>query len=236
MAVRKTAKYFREMLATTQNTSMLNVILTEVVLKYGADRTLRIGDTECNWNHWVKGFTISNRGELLVIVYWQGDDTDGDDYVSFNEVYNRGNSVIRAESYWDGNRTRYTHGDIKVEKYEVEQLIKLLVEWLSPSAIKARKIRAELKEVEKAIDYKLGNEYYSKYAKSKIYSSNEEYFNGRNAVREWVGVQGENLLKMTLDEVFAMVDKVFQANYKTDRFFGKTDMWSGRTKPYIISF
>ena len=235
MAVRKTTKYFREMLATTQNTSMLNVILTEVVLKYGADKTLRIGGAECNWNHWVKGFTISNRGELLVIVYWQGDDTDGDDYVPFNEVYNRGKSVIRAESYWDGYRTRYTHGDINVEKYEVEQLIKLLVEWLSPSAIKARKIRAELREVEKAIDSKLGNEYYSKYA-SKIYSCNEEYFNGRNAVREWVVAQGENLLKMTLDEVFAMMDKVFHANYKNDRFFGKTDMWSGRTKPYIISF
>lgn len=236
MATRKTAKYYREELVKTQSTTILNTLIKEIVAKFGSDNTLRISGAECNWNHWVKGFTISNRGELLVIVYWQGDDTDGNDYVPFNEVYGRGESVIRAESYWDGYRTRYTHGDINVEKYEVEQLIKLLVEWLSPSAIKARKIRAELREVEKTIDSKLGNEYYSKYAKSKMYSCNEEYFNGSNAVREWVGTQGENLLKMTLNEVFAMVDKVFQANYKTDRFFGKTDRWSGRTKPYIISF
>ena len=234
MAVRKTAKYFREMLATTQNTSMLNVILTEVVLKYGADRTLRIGGAECNWNHWVKGFTISNRGELLVIVYWQGDDTDGDDYVSFNEVYNRGKSVIRAESYWDGNRTRFTHGDINVEKYEVESLIKLLAEWLSPSAIKARKISAELSKVKREIDNKMGNEYYTKYARR--FGNNEEYYNGRGGVNEWVKAQGVDLLKMAIEDIFAMVDKVFQANYKTDRFFGKTDMWSSRTKPYIISF
>lgn len=234
MAVRKTAKYFREMLATTQNTSMLNVILTEVVLKYGADRTLRIGGAECNWNHWVKGFTISNRGELLVIVYWQGDDTDGDDYVSFNEVYGKGKSIIRAESYWDGNRTRFTHGDINVEKYEVESLIKLLAEWLSPSAIKARKISAELSKVKREIDNKMGNEYYTKYARR--FGNNEEYYNGRGGVNEWVKAQGVELLKMAIEDIFAMVDKVFQANYKTDRFFGKTDMWSSRTKPYIISF
>lgn len=234
MAVRKTAKYFRDMLATTQNTSMLNVILTEVVLKYGADRTLRISGAECNWNHWVKGFTISNRGELLVIVYWQGDDTDGDDYVSFNEVYNRGKSIIRAETYWDGCRTRFTHGDINVEKYEVEQLIKLLVEWLSPTAIKARKISAELSKIKREIDNKMGNEYYTKYARR--FGNNEEYYNGRGGVNEWVKAQGANLLKMAIEDIFAMVDKVFQANYKTDSFFGKTDMWSGRTKPYIISF
>jgi hypothetical protein len=48
--------------------------------------------------------------------------------------------------------------------------------------------------------------------------------------------QGVELLKMAIEDIFAMVDKVFQANYKSDRFFGKTDMWSGRTKPYTISF
>lgn len=236
MATRKTAKYYREELVKPQNINVLNTLIKEVVAKYGNENRLYIGGAECNWNHWVKGFSVGKNGSLYVNVYWQGDDTDGDDYVLFNEVYIKGRSIIRAESYWDGFRTRHTHGDIKVEKYEVEQLIKLLVEWLSPSAIKARKIRAELSKVEKAIDDKLGNEYYPKYAKSKMYSCNAEYFNGRNAVREWVGAQGENLVKMTLDEVFAMVDKVFQANYKSDRFFGKTDMWSGRTKPYIITF
>lgn len=236
MATRKTAKYYREELVKPQSINTLNTLIKEVVAKFGKDNHIRIDGAECNWNHWVTGFTVGKNGILYVDVYWQGDSTDGDDWVSFNDVYGKGKSVIRAESYWDGNRTRYVHGDINVSKDEVVELINLLSKWLSADAIKARKISAELRKVEKAIDDKLGNEYYSKYAKSKMYSGNEEYFNGRNAVREWVGTQGENLLKMTMDTILAMVDKVFQANYKTDRFFGKTDMWSGRTKPYIISF
>jgi hypothetical protein len=80
----------------------------------------------------------------------------------------------------------------------------------------------------------MGNEYYTKYARK--YGNNEEYYNGRNSVSEWVKAQGVDLLKMAIEDIFAMVDKVFQANYKNDRFFGKTDMWSSRTKPYIISF
>lgn len=234
MATRKTAKYYREELVKPQSMNTLNTLIKEIVAKFGSSNDLYIGGAECNWNHWVKGFSVGKNGILYVKVYWQGDSTDGDDYVSFNEVYGRGKSVIRAESYWDGNRTRFTHGDINVEKYEVENLIKLLAEWLSPSAIKARKISAELSKVKRDIDNKMGNEYYTKYARR--FGNNEEYYNGRGGVNEWVKTQGVDLLKMTIEDIFAMVDKVFQANYKTDRFFGKTDMWSGRTKPYIISF
>lgn len=234
MTTRKTAKYYREELVKPQSTNTLNTLIKEIVKKFGSDNSIRISGTEFNWNHRVTGFTVGKNGILYVEVYWQGDSTDGDDYVSFSEVYGRGKSVIRAESYWDGYRTRYTHGDINVEKYEVEQLIKLLAEWLSPSAIKARKISAELSKVKREIDNKLGNEYFTKYAHRGC--RNEEYYNGRGGVNEWVKTQGVELLKMTIEDIFAMVDKVFQANYKSDRFFGKTDMWSGRTKPYIISF
>ena len=235
MATRKTAKFYREELVKTQNVNTLNTLIKEVVTKFGSSNQLYLSGTECNWDHWVRGFSVDKNGVLYVKVYWQGDSTDGDDYVLFNEVYIKGKSIIRAESYWDGKRTRFTHGDIIVEKFELESLIKVLAEWLSPTAIKERKISAELSKVKREIDNKIGNEYYSKYA-SKIYSCNEEYFNGRNAVREWVNTQGVNLLKMTIEDIFAMVDKVFKANYKSDRFFGKTDMWSSKTKPYIISF
>lgn len=234
MATRKTAKYYREELVKPQSMNTLNTLIKEIVTKFGSSNDLYIGGVECNWNHWVKGFSVGKNGILYVKVYWQGDSTDGDDYVSFNEVYGRGKSVIRAETYWDGCRTRFTHGDINVEKYEVESLIKLLAEWLSPSAIKARKISAELSKVKREIDNKMGNEYFTKYARR--FGNNEEYYNGRGGVSEWVKTQGVDLLKMAIEDIFAMVDKVFLANYKNDRFFGKTDMWSSRTKPYIISF
>ena len=234
MATRKTAKYYRKELVKTQTMNTLNTLIKEIVTKFGSRNVLSIGGAECNWNHWVKGFSVGKNGVLYVKVYWQGDSTDGDTHVLFSEVYGRGKSVIRAETYWDGYRTRYTHGDINVEKYEVESLIKLLAESLSPSAIKARKISAELSKVKRDIDNKMGNEYYTKYARR--FGNNEEYYNGRGGVNEWVKAQGVDLLKMTIEDIFAMVDKVFQANYKSYRFFGKTDMWSGRTKPYISSF
>lgn len=234
MATRKTAKYYREELVKPQSMNTLNTLIKEIVAKFGKDNHIRIDGTECNWNHWVTGFTVGKNGILYVDVYWQGDSTDGDDWVSFNDVYSKGKSVIRAESFWDGNRTRYVHGDINVSKDEVVELINLLSKWLSADAIKARKISAELSKVKREIDNKMGNEYYTKYAHR--FGNNEEYYNGRGGVNEWVKAQGVDLLKMTMDTILAMVDKVFQANYKSDRFFGKTDMWSGRTKPYTISF
>lgn len=232
--VRKTAKFYREELVKPQNVNTLNTLIKEVVAKFGNNNSLYIDGAKCNWNHWVKGFSVSKKGDLSIMVYWQGDSTDGDDYVSFNEVYNRGKSVIRAESFWDGHRTRCVHSDINVTKDELIELIGLLSKWLSADAIKARKISAELSTIKSTINKKLGNEYYSKYARN--YGRNEEYHNGKYAVEEWVKTQGTNLLKMAIEDIFTIVDKVFQANYKTDRFFGKVDMWSGRTKPYIISF
>lgn len=234
MATRKTAKYYCEELVKTQSMNTLNTLIKEVVAKFGNSNDLYLSGTECNWNHWVRGFSVGKNGILYVKVYWQGDSTDGDNYVSFNEVYGKGKSVIRAETYWDGCRTRFTHGDIIVEKFEVESLIKVLAEWLSPSAIKARKISAELSRVKGIISRKLGNEYFSKYAYRC--GDNEEYNNGRRAVDEWVTAQGTDLIKMALEDILAMVDKVFLANYKNDRFFGKVGMWGSRTKPYIISF
>ena len=234
MPIRKTAKFYREELVKTKNTSTLNTLIKEIVTKFGSDNTIRIGGTECNWNHWVRGFHVTKKGEVLVLVYWQGDSTDGDGYVSFNDVYGRGNSVIRAETYWDGSRTRFTHGDINVEKYEVEQLIKLLAEWLSPESIKARRIAEELRKIKDEISSILGNAYFTKYARKC--GNNDEFYNGKGAVYEWLEKQGNDLLNMEKTDIFAMVDKVFKANYKTDRFFGKTDMWSNKTKPYIINF
>ena len=231
---RKTAKYYREELVKTQSVNTLNTLIKEVVTKFGSDNDIYIAGTECNWNHWVRGFSVGKNGILYVKVYWQGDSTDGDDCVPFSEVFGRGKSVIRAETYWDGYRTRFTHGDINVEKFEVEQLIKLLAEWLSPSAIKARKISAELSKVKEIITNKLGNEYFTKYAHRC--GDNEEYYNGRRAVNEWVTAQGTDLLKMTIEDILAMVNKVFLANYKNDRFFGKVGMWGSKTKPYIITF
>lgn len=231
--IRKTAKFYREELVKVQNVTTLNTLIKEIVLKFGKDNNLYIDGADCNWNHWVKGFCVNKKGEVFVNVYWQGDSTDGDTCVHFNEVYGKGKSVIKAETYWDGSRTRFRHGDISVEKYEVEKLIKLVAEWLSPSAIKERKQRAEISKVKAIIDNKMGNEYFSKYAYRC--GDNEEYYNGRYAVNELFEKEKETFVKMDINRVLEIVDVVFRKNYKTKRFFGG-DRFTSNTKPYDITY
>jgi hypothetical protein len=230
---RKTAKYYREQLNIVKNCSMLNSLIKELVDKYGSNRELSIDGNKCNWNHWVDGFYISPKNELFVSVYWQGDSTDGTDYVSFNELFNRGKCVIRSKSFWDGNRTRIVHSDINVEKYELDNLISLLIEWLSPNAIKERKIKAEITKLKGMVNSKMGNEYYQKY--SRRFGANEEYYNGRGAVAELMDKKAIDFIKMDFDEVMEIIDKVFRNNYKTDRCFGGGSFMRAK-EPYNLSY
>jgi hypothetical protein len=228
---KKTAKFYRDAIARENNVSTLNALIKDVVTKYGKDKEIRLDGTKCNWNHWVNGFAISPKGELLVSIYWQGDSTDGSDYAHFNEILNRGKYVIRAKSYWDGYRTRYYHSVINVEKYEVVELIKLLVEWLSPNAIKERKVNASISKLKNEVLNKIENEYFSKY--SRKFGNNEEYYNGKGAVIELLINNAKEFIKMDFDAVMVIVDKVFKKNYKTDRAIGISMM---KREPYDISY
>lgn len=230
---KKTAKFYRESIARENNVSTLNTLIKDVLTKYGKDNEIRLDGTKCNWNHWVNGFAISPKGELLVSIYWQGDSTDGSDYAPFNEILNRGKYVIRAKSYWDGYRTRYYHSDINVEKYEVTELIKLLVEWLSPNAIKERKINATISKLKKEVLDKIENEYFKKY--SRKFGSNEEYYNGKGAVIELLINNAKEFIKIDFDAVMEIVDKVFRNNYKTDRCFVGGGFMKAR-EPYNLSY
>lgn len=233
MAARKTTKYYRDELVKPHNALAMESLIKEVIAKYGGEykRISLSQRVDYNWNHRVEGFCTNSKGEVLVMVYWQGDSTDGDDYVSFREVLRNGKSVIRAEHEWLGDRTYCRHGDIRVEKEEVESLIKELAKWLSPSEVKQRKINAELAKINKAISLKLGNEYYRNYY-NKYNSNGEQYYNGCGAVRQMLDEQGAKLLKMSEEDIFKAVEKVFKANFKTDYQFGKKEMFGKKTIPY----
>ena len=238
MTTRKTAKYYREQLTKTHSATELENLISEICTKFGGkDKDISLWKrVEFNWNHRVEGFKVaSTNGKILVKVYWQGDSTDGDDYVYLNDVLRKGTDVIKAEHHWDGYRTYEVHSDIRVEREEIDSLIAELAKWLSPEEIKARKISAQLYEISKEIESKLGNEYYTKYASRGWGSKNEEYYNGCRAVRELIKVWGKDVLKMAKEDIFKAVDKVFHTNYKTDYYFGKN--WNGdRTKPYDLSY
>ena len=124
--MRKTKKYYRELIPTITSVYRLEEVLTEIVKKYKPTGL----ETEIGWDHQLKGFVV-DKNNLYIEVYWQGD-TDGEDYVLFSNVYSR-KYTIPAKSYFDGNRTRYTHGDIRIEPSEVKELINNLINWLQPS-------------------------------------------------------------------------------------------------------
>lgn len=126
--MRKTKKYYRELIPTITSAYKLEEVLTEVIKKYKPTGL----KANFNWDHQLTKFVI-DKNKLYVEVYWQGDSTDGEDYVLFSSVYNR-NHTIPAKSYFDGYRTRYTHEDIRIEPSEVKELVNNLVNWLQPKS------------------------------------------------------------------------------------------------------
>ena len=67
--------------------------------------------------------------------------TDGNNTICLNNFRYRNEVVIPAESFFDGYRTRNTHGDIYVEKFEIIEAFKRVADYLEPAAIKARKAK-----------------------------------------------------------------------------------------------
>lgn len=126
--MRKTKKYYRELIPTIGTAYKLEEILIEVIKKY---KPFNIS-TPMGWDHQLEGFIIS-KNKLYIDVYWQGDDTNGNTYVLFSDVYNH-KHTIPAKSYFDGYRTRYTHEDIRIEPSEVKELINNLINWLQPKS------------------------------------------------------------------------------------------------------
>lgn len=232
---RKTAKYYREELVKTQNYTTLENLIKEVISKFGNKyKEINLHNmVEFNWNHRVEGFSIASNGRVLVKVYWQGDSTDGDDFVYFTDVLRKGTEVIRAQHEWLGDRTYCKHGDIRVEKDEVMSLVAELSKWLSPTEIKARKISAEISAIKNEISSKMGNDYYRQYASR--WGKNEKYYNGRSAVNELIKQLGKDILKIEKEKLFEIIDKVFLSNYKDDYYFEKD--WNGvNQKAYNLSY
>ena len=236
--IRKTAKFYREELVKRQTSTDFETLIKEVCTKFGGkEKEISLWKrVEFNWNHRVEGFRVSStNGRVLVKVYWQGDSTDGDDYVYLTDVLRRGIDVIPAKHYFDCGRTYEVHSDIRVEKEEIDSLIAELAKWLSPAEVKARKIADQIYTIKCEVTKKLGNEYYNQYASKGWGCKNEEYYNGRRAVTEWLDNAGKDLLKMDMETIFKVVDTIFHKNYKSDYYFGKN--WNGdRTKPYDLSF
>ena len=101
---RKTAKYYRDILNGNNIYKSLEVI-PEIMKKFGFVDEYRteinfprdVVHDNFNWNHSIEGFDLAKDGTLYAKVYWQGDSTDGTEYVAAR--YLIGGYTIKAE--WD---------------------------------------------------------------------------------------------------------------------------------------
>ena len=103
--MRKTDKYFRTELRKgfdEGSAVIADVLKKHFTGKWGTEVKVK---NEFNWNHCVEGFGLTSKGEVYVNVYWQGDNTDGNNTVCLNDFKYRNEVVIPAESFFDGYRT-----------------------------------------------------------------------------------------------------------------------------------
>lgn len=133
--IRKTKKYYREELAKVGfNMTSLKFLLIDILTKYCKEKWHEgefraIG--EFKGNHRLEGFLYSKKSKkLLINLYWQGDDTDGNEYIEFDKFLYTSFYTIPAKTEFYNNRTYYKHGDITIEREEILALIPFVIDHL----------------------------------------------------------------------------------------------------------
>lgn len=217
VATRKGINYYREIFAAG-NISKAVSVLPEVIKKYGYKRwdkysngndILRVKKyTEFNWNHRIESFFLTNKGKLCVDIYWQGDSTDGDTSELASKVMY--GYTIRGEYFFDGERTRETHSDIRISREEFADAIKAIAKYLAPAEVKARKEADRKAE----LSTKVFN-YLDAKKKGLERWEFEDFWNGRIAVQKLLEKE-PTLLNKTWDELKPIVEEVFEKNNKSD--------------------
>lgn len=217
---KKTPKFYRDILANAdKNFSLALSVMGDVLKKYGNHPYSNYeipAKVEFNWNHEVKGFTLTSKGNIYVDVYWQGDSTDGDDCCSLNNFRWNNVVVIKAE-YYEPDRygvREERHSPLRVERAEVISAMKWIAEhWLIAKDIKTRKAK-ETTERKMRV--------HTEYVKNnlitpKTKNSYGEYTNNaRYAVYEFLRTYPDALAKMDKAKVLALATKVWDDNYLSD--------------------
>ena len=225
--VRKTAKYYRDIFNGNDVRLSLSLI-PEVMKKFGFVGEYRteinfprkVVSDNFNWNHSIEGFDLSKKGELYAKVYWQGDSTDGTEYVPAR--YLIGGYTINAK--WDnvggswGMECR--HSPLNVTEDELRKAIKAIVPLLSSDLTKARKKYQENRPYVMPL-YKrintlvLNDRPYNRYGSDEY---KEKRHNAEDAVRSLVE-DAKKYMQMPERECGIILNKIYEQNYKVDAEF-----------------
>ena len=232
---RKTTKYYRDIFTSGSISNAISV-LPEVIKKFGYKQHGKYsktndcinlkGYTEFNWNHRIEGFFLSDNGMVCADIYWQGDSTDGN-----LSLYARtlvGGYTIPCEGEFDGSRTYFSHSDIRISKEEFEDAIRAVGKFLSPDAIKARKIATE-----RADKFHKVFEHIDAKKKGLDRYEMEGFWNGRWAVQKLLE-NDKTLIDKPLNELLAITDKVWENNNKSNYYL--RGGWSQGEKKYNLTY
>ena len=225
--VRKTAKYYREILNGNNIYKSLEVI-PEIMKKFGfvgeysteINFSRDVVHDNFNWNHSIEGFYLSKKGELYVHVYWQGDSTDGTESVLAR--YLVGGYTINAK--WEdvgGSWGREcVHSPLNISADEISKAVKAIIPLLSSDLIKARKKYQENRPFVMPL-YKrintlvLNDRPYNRYGDDEY---KQKRHNAEDAVRSLVE-DAKKYMQMPESECGKLLNKVYEQNYKLDSEF-----------------
>ena len=230
--VKKTAKYYREMLAKCDSRTAISLI-PEIIKRFGFVGEYRseinfgrdVVHDNFNWNHSIEGFDLSKDGKLYAKVYWQGDSTDGTKYVLASElIYGK---VIPAQ--WDdvggewGKECR--HSPLRVEAEELSKAIKAIIPLLSADLMRSRKKYQENQPFVMPM-YGRINRFLADYHPYNRWGSEEyleKYHNAEKAIRELFINEAKKYMAMDEKECRVLFEKVYKQNNKLDSEFKKTE-------------
>jgi len=226
---KKTAKYYRDILKKGASSEVIR-ILPEVIKKYGRKRWDKYSKgndiinvrkwTEFNWNHRIESFFLTDKGELCIDIYWQGDSTDGNDSLRAASCIN--GNIIRAKYEFLGDRTYCEHSDIRISREEFSDAVKAVATYLSPEEIKARKEADRKGEIEDKVYALVAN---------LTDNKDEAYWNGRMGVQRLLESEPD-ILDKEWDEVKRIVTYVYKRNNRSS-YYLKNDRG---TKEYDLEY
>ena len=228
--VKKTAKWYRDQLAKCDVRTAINLI-PEIIKKFGFVTKYRseinfpreVVSDNFNWNHSIEGFTFSKVGQLYAKVYWQGDSTDGTEYVPAR--YLIGGFTIKAE--WENVGGSWgqvcKHSPLEVTEEELRKAIKAIIPLLDAKLIRARKKERENEPFVMPM-YGRINKYLSDahpYNRWGTDSYKEKHNNAESAIREITISDAKKYMKMDERTCRAILSEIYDLNYKSNAEMAK---------------
>ena len=223
--VKKTAKWYRDTLAKCDVRTAIKLI-PEVIKKFGFVSKYRseinfgrdVINENFNWNHCIEGFDLTKEGKLYAKVYWQGDSTDGTEYVLATDLI-YGKTIAAA---WDNVGGEWgmvcRHSPLRIDADELPKAIKAIIPLLATDLIRARKKRQENEPFVMPMYGRINRwmERVHPYNRWGSDSYKEKHNNAETAIRELAIPDAKKYMQMDEKECHAILAKVYEQNYKTN--------------------